>query len=227
MFSGRKPVLSALLLAVALLLLASCAAPAAQQETTETEPRETELVPGVFVVSVFSYSGPYPEDGSGEMCERVVAVTLLNRSDVHYEYLSFTLETSGGVSTFEAATLFAGSQMVVVSKEKTPFADDTVRSHSVLKAAPFTVTPSVHTESLEITCAKGFITVRNLTKAPLANVYVYYKQKNDQGWWFGGITRRVAFGEIAPGELVQRPAKGLTDAAQVVFSTFTDATTDG
>ncbi len=56
----------------------------------------TELSNGVCIAEVFSYTGPYVEDGSNDPCEGICAVRLYNPTSIHYQYLRFSVETSGG-----------------------------------------------------------------------------------------------------------------------------------
>ena len=227
MFSVHNGIKKAAALLTALLLLLSftaCARSETVPELTTDAPagaETAELLPGVYVTAVFAYGGEYVEDGGDAACENIVAATVENRSGIHYQLLRFKLRTAAGESTFTATTLFDGGVMTVLSEEKTPFVSGGVLACEVLDEAPFPFTPSVHTESLEIACTAGFMTVRNLTDAPLENVYVYYKNTAAYGW-FGGITYRVAFGTVGPDETVQRPAKRLENAEQVVFTTFTN-----
>ena len=178
------------------------------------------LPDGVTIEEIFYYSGAYVEDGSNAACESICAVRLYNASPVHYQYLRFSLETSGGAYTFAASTLFAGARMTVLCEENAPFDGGEVLSASLLTAAPFLETPTVHTDTLRITYSDGFLNVKNLTDGPLANVYVYYKDTDSYGY-LGGITYRVSFGEIPAGETVQSGAANMRRATgRVVFVTY-------
>ena len=180
------------------------------------------LPDGVTIEEIFSYSGAYVEDGGNAACESICAVRLYNASQVHYQYLRFSLETSGGIYTFAASTLFAGARMTVLCEEKAPFAGNEVLSAELLSSVPFRETPSVHTDTLEISYSDGFINVKNLTDAALSNVYVYFKDTDDYGY-LGGITYRVSFGEIPPGEIVQSGASNMRRATcRVVFAAYDD-----
>ena len=181
-----------------------------------------ELADGLFVAEVFSYSGPYVEDGGNEACEGICAVRLFNASPVHYRYLRFAVQTGGGEYTFVATTLFSGAKMTVLCEDKLPFTDGEIISSRILNEVPFEQAPSVHTESLLITYTDGFINVKNLTEAPLADVYVYYKNTDDYGY-LGGITYRTSFGEITAGEISQKGAANIhADSGIVVFVTYAE-----
>ena len=181
---------------------------------------EAMLTDGVYVVEVFSYSGAYVEDGTNDPCEGVCAVRLSNRSSVHYQYLYFTVATSGGEYAFRASTLFAGSDMTVLCEEKKAFTDAAIQSVSAVNIAPFVETPTVHTDTLLIRYTDGFLNVTNLTDAPLSDVRVYYKNTDDNGY-FGGITYFASFGDVPAGGTVQRNAQNMRqDTSRVVFATY-------
>ena len=174
----------------------------------------------LYILDVFPYSGGYVEDGSDDPCEDVCAVLLENRSETHYRYLHFTLTTSEDTYTFTATTLFAGARMTVLCEEKTAYSGGDLLAVDFLSVVPFDEPPTVHTDTLRITYTDGFINVKNLTDAALADVYVYYKDTDEAGY-LGGITYRAAFGEIAPGETVQKSARNmLQETCRVVFATY-------
>ena len=194
--------------------------PAAEQSLPSEKAEQAGLPAGVTIEELFSYSGAYVEDGSNVPCENICAVRLYNASSTHYQYLRFSLQTSGGAYTFAASTLFAGARMTVLCEEKTPLEGNGILATELLTSVPFVEPPSVHTDTLEITYADGFINVRNLTESPLSRVYVYYKDTDGNGY-LGGITYRVSFGEIPAGETVQTAAANMRRATcRVVFATY-------
>ena len=192
-----------------------------ETQTAAPGPRASaELLDGVFATEVFSYTGLYVEDGSNAPCENVCAVRLSNCSDTHYQYLRFRLTTGGGAYTFAASTLFAGAEMTVLCEEKAAFTDAGIRSAEILAEAPFNEAPTVHLDTLRITYTDAFLTVKNLTDAPIKNLYVYYKNTDENGF-FGGITYRTYFGELAAGASIQESAANVKrESTAVVFTTY-------
>ena len=179
-----------------------------------------EIAEGLYVTDVFSYSGPYLEDGSNEECKKICAVRLFNSSEKHYQYLKFELETKGGTYTFTASTLFAGAEMTVLSEGRAAFKRGKPISANVLAVIEFTETPSVHTDTLEITYTDGFINVKNLTNGTLKNVYVYFKETDKNGY-LGGITYRTRLGDIPAGEIVQARAANIhNETSRIVFADY-------
>ena len=175
---------------------------------------------GLHITEVFSYTGAYVEDGSNDPCENICAVRLENRSETHYRYLRFVLTTSEDSYYFTATTLFAGAGMTVLCEGKKAFAGGDILSVEYLAVTPFDEPPTVHTDTLRITYTDGFINVKNLTDETLSDVYVYYKDTDEAGY-LGGITYRVSFGEIAPGETAQSGAANMRrETGRVVFATY-------
>ena len=180
------------------------------------------ITEGVRVVEMFSYNGPYIEDGSNEPCENVCAVRIENTSETHYRYLRFSIVTADGAYTFSATTLFAGARMTVLCENRAAYSKSTVLSNEILSIALFDRTPTVHIDSLLITYTDGFINVKNLTDETLSGVYVYYKDTDDFGY-LGGITYRTSFGDLEAGNTVQARASNIRAATgKVVFATYAD-----
>lgn len=181
-----------------------------------------QITDGVYIEELFSYSGEYVEDGSNEACSNIAAVRLVNNSDVHYQYLKFTVRTAEISYSFSATTLFSGARMTVLDQTKTAYADGQIVSVEANSVAPFTSQPTVHLETFEISYLDGIINVKNLTDQDRTDVYVYYKNMDDYGY-FGGITYRCPFGTVSGGATVQNSAANLKkDTSRIVFVTFSE-----
>ena len=209
-------------------LFAGCGAVITENETQTQAPAlpsyaadgTYDLGEGLFITGLFAYSGVYPEDGGDATCEGIAALRLENRSDVHYEYLTVTVDTAGGSYAFSVSTLFAGATVTVLDKNKTVCADTQIRAAAVGAKAAFLQPPTVHLDTLSISYTDGFITVKNLTDRTLSDVYVYYKSVDENGY-FGGITYRAAIGELAAGAAMQTPAPHIKkDGSRVVFAEY-------
>ena len=217
------------------MCLAACGRPASPGEEGDSTLSQQDISPdtaqdasglkladGLYITEVFSYTGVYVEDGSNDPCENICAVRIENDTAEHYQYLEFEVETAGGVFEFAASTLFSGARMTVLSKNKDAYTGADVRSVKLLALAPFTKTPTVHTDTLQITFTDGIINVKNLTDSLLMNVYVYFKETDDFGY-FGGITYRTGFGDILAGDIVQSGASNIhKDTSRVVFADYSE-----
>lgn len=192
----------------------------AETSFTDTAKNPAELAGGLVITDVFPYSGEYFEDGSDETCEDVCAVRLANDSEEQYQYIRFTLRTAGGSYSFAASTVLPGTKMTVLCEDRAAFTDGEITSSELVTAAPFTEPPSVHADTLSVSWLDGFVNVKNVTGAPVAGVYVYYKNTDAYGF-LGGITYRAAVGDIAAGQIAQTAAPHIRkDASQVVFVTY-------
>ena len=198
----------------------------------ESSPAETTLQPAadgafslgndIYIAEMFPYTGPYVKDGSDEACADVAAVRLENRSSQHYEYLTFSVETAGGVYDFSVSTLFAGACVTVLAQNKQEFRDEPILSAEIGALAEFMRQPSIHMETLSVSYTDGFINVKNIGEASLSNVYVYYKTLNETGY-LGGITYRAAIGDLAAGAVAQMPAPHMKkEDSWIVFAAYDD-----
>ncbi len=194
------------------------------ESTEQPRPANTdvafELADGLFITEAYAYTGLYVEDGKNEPCENVCAVRLYNGSDVMYQYLRFETEISGGSYTFSASTLLPGDTMTVLSENRDPFTAGPIDSGKILLNAEFAEAPSLFPETLRITPADGILSVKNISEAAVTNVCIYYKNTDAYGF-FGGITYRVLFDSIAPGEILQVRASNLhLDSSVLVFADY-------
>ena len=180
------------------------------------------LEDGLFITDIYPYSGVYYEDGGNEICANVCAVRLLNKSDVNYRYIRFSIRTAGGEYSFSASTLFSGASMTVLCENKAEYTDGIVQSVRMTVSALFEDAPTVHLDEMQISYTDGFVNVKNLTDKTLHNVYVYYKDTDSFGY-LGGITYRVPFGDIPAGETRQAGSSNMKrETCKVVFSTYID-----
>ena len=177
------------------------------------------LTEGIYIAEVFSYTGPYVEDGSNEPCRNVCAVRLSNPAGQNCRYLRFTLKTQGGEYAFTATTLLTGTEMTVLCDSKYEYTDSGIVSCEILQYAPFTETPSIMPDKLKLTYTDGFINVQNLTDAEMKNVYVYYKNTDEAGF-LGGITYRTPVETLPAGGIAQARAANLhKDTSKILFVT--------
>ena len=201
------------------LCLTSCAQKTDSKADSSDAVGFFELGDDLYITKVFSYSGPYVENGSNEPCENVCAIHLFNNSKTAYQRIRFMLEIGETAYFFSASTVLPDAEMTVLCEDAAAFSRVDVISAEVLSAARFDTLPSVHTESLLITYTDGFINVRNLTDTPLKNAYVYYKSTDDFGL-FGGITYRAAFDTLQPGETKQVRATHVRATSTVMFADY-------
>ena len=203
----------------AILCLTSCAQKTDPKADSSEAVGFFELGDDLYITKVFSYSGPYVENGANEECENVCAVHLFNNSKTAYQRLRFMLENEETSYYFSASTVLPDTEMTVLCEDAAAFSQAEYTGAKLLSAAQFDAPPSVHTESLLITYTDGFINVRNLTDAPINHLFIYYKNTDDFGL-FGGITYRAAFDTLLPEETKQVRASHVRANSTVMFADY-------
>lgn len=149
------------------------------------------LTAGITVDQLYTATGRFPEDGSDEAVENVLAVKLSNTTDKTLEYLTFTLTVNGEEYPFAVTTLPGGESIHVFNSERKT-APETVTSAAgeTEYEIYFAEEPSVHSESLAFEVQNGTIVVTNISETDItSDIMVYYKTKSDSGY-LGGITYR-------------------------------------
>ena len=150
-----------------------------------------KLTEELTVDKVYTATGYFPEDGTDEAMEKVLAVKLTNSSEKTLEYLTFTLNVSGESYKFAAATVPA-KKSVYVFNTKSKTAPEKVSSleGDVEFEIYFAEEPSKKTESLSYSVKTGSIVVKNISEKDIkSDIMVYYKSTADGGY-LGGITYR-------------------------------------
>lgn len=181
------------------------------------------LETGLYLTAVQAYTGVDPENGDGTYVENVAAATLVNLSPLAYRYLEFTVTANGASYTFFVTTLPVGGKLTVIEKTAAPFAGAENMQAEVTSVEPFPNQPSLYPESLRIAYGEETVYAENISEEPLADVCVYYKTVDENGY-LGGITYRVRLGDIDQGETAQSAAPGLRkNAAKIVFATIGQA----
>lgn len=173
------------------------------------------------VSGVFSYSGPYVEDGSDEPVENIAAIRITNHGK--YALQTVTYEVYGEERLFFFATgVLPGDTVTVLEYKKTPFKEGTDYGEPVLsECSNYTVEPSLNADKFEITRMGSVINLKNISDKNMKyDVYLYYKNKNAEGY-LGGITYRVNFGALKAGELAQRSSAHFSDEnSEILFITY-------
>ncbi|MBR4961094.1 MAG: hypothetical protein IKY52_09375, partial [Clostridia bacterium] len=151
---------------------------------------------------IYTATGYFPEDGSDEAVENVLAVKLTNTSAKTLEYLSFALTLNGEVSSFTAATVPAGKSVYVFAADRsTAPAEITTAESEIEFEIHFAEEPSAKTDTLSYEVQNGTIVVTNISDRDIpSDIVVYYKSTAEDGY-LGGITYRLRIsGGLAAGE---------------------------
>ena len=156
----------------------------------------------IAVEQIYTATGYFPEDGSDEAIENVLAVKLSNSSDRTLEYLSFSLIVNGEISKFTAATVPAGKNIYVFAAERSTAPTELTTIESAVEfEIYFSNELSAKTDTLSYEVQNGTIVVTNISDRDiLSDIVVYYKSTAEDGY-LGGITYRLRIsGGLAAGE---------------------------
>ena len=172
------------------------------------------------------YTGEFVESGRDEPVEDVALMLLTNKSDKYLEYAKLTYEVDGHTATFVVTGLPAGKSAWVLesnglkatSTSKFVYVDATTAYKDHVVRAP---------KELDIKFGNQMLKLTNLTEEPLENVVVYYKVMYTDGKFLGGITYKVSFGTIEPGQSVEKIAGHYNnDWAQIVRVGWQESTSE-
>ena len=150
------------------------------------------LTGGITLDQVYTATGYFPEDGSDEAVENVLAVKLTNISDQTLEYMTFSLTVNGEICSFSVATVPAEKSVYVFSTgRKTAPEQLTSLEKEVEFEIYFAGEPSAKTDTLSYTVQNGTIVVTNISDLDIeSDIVVYYKATAEDGY-LGGITYRL------------------------------------
>ena len=156
----------------------------------------------IVLEQIYTATGFFPEDGSDEAIENVLAVKLTNTSSKMLEYLTFSLTVNGNVYSFSAATVPAGKSVYVFNSERKTSPDlVTVLEGNVEMELRFSEEPSTKPDVFSYDIQNGMVVVTNLSDKDIkSDIIVYYKSTVENGY-LGGITYRFRIsGGLAAGK---------------------------
>ena len=148
-------------------------------------------------------SGRFVEDGSDSPCEDVAVLLVRNTSDQFLDLANIVYEIDGKEAFFMVTGLPAGSAAWVLEYSGMKLTD---ASKIAYKGISTSFKEGVVNETNKITIeADGYnLRATNNTDKTLENVFIYYKSVHTDGYYFGGITYRVEFGTLKPGETLEK-----------------------
>lgn len=172
------------------------------------------------IVSTGRYAGLFVEDGSDETVSDVFCIRVKNTGEQDVQYAHITLSRSGESYAFDISTLPAGQtvQALELSRQTLPEKPAELTA-AVTTYAPFSETPSMHDDVLEVAASQNGITVTNRSDAAMSQVYVYYKNASGD-LLLGGITYRVGLTDLGPGETQSCYAGHFSDGSRLLFVTY-------
>lgn len=179
----------------------------------------------IVIEEGFLYSGSFPEDGSFEEKENVFALKVRNNSEKDLQLLRIIVTTDEKEMLFEITTLRANMGVIVFEKNASTLSEDEeIISISGENRVDFEEPVSLERETFEITAPDKVFNIKNISDKEIdSDIYVYYKKKDTDGYYFGGITFRSKADGLAAGELKQVPAAHFSAAdSEVVFVAYAE-----
>lgn len=174
----------------------------------------------VTIEDCYLYSGEYPEDGSFEPCENVLALKVKNNSAKDIQLLRIKVTTDSKVMEFEVTTLLAGATVIVLEKTKQTMAEnEKIQSLECTNRADFGANVSLKEDIFLVHGNPKSINIKNISETEIkSEIYVYYKRTDADGNYFGGITFRTKAEGLLPGAIKQLPAAQFEpDNSEVLF----------
>lgn len=128
------------------------------------------------IVSTGRYAGLFVEDGSDETVSDVFCIRVKNTGSTGVQYAHITLTGAGSATNLTSPPCCLGrrSQALELSRQTLPEKPAELTA-AVTTYAPFSETPSMHDDVLEVAASQNGITVTNRSDAAMSQVYVYYK----------------------------------------------------
>lgn len=157
----------------------------------------------IRIVSAGSYTGKYVEDGSDEEVSGVLAIVVTNISERFVQYSKITMTNGTDTAVFSLSNLPAGASAVVLAEDRVSaegtwsYQDDTTAFIDAAETYP---------DIFEWQGGDYQISLRNKSGETYDQVYVYYKN-TENGIYLGGITYRISFDGIGPGQTMQKASK--------------------
>ncbi len=204
----------AVLLCLSFLSFAGCK----QTKYGKNFPIDADTV--ISVEDCFLYSGEFVEDGSFEEKEDVAAIKVKNNSNKAIKLARIYITTSKKELFFEITTLPAGATATVLEKgAQTIKWNEKIKEIRVENRVDFEDKLSLHEDVFLLQANNQTINIKNISNEKIdSDIYVYYKNKDADGNYFGGITFRSKADGLQPGEIKQLPASHYQKAdSEVLF----------
>lgn len=156
---------------------------------------------GVFVKELFAFSGEYSENGQVKAVNNIAAVKIKNDSPLCFRYAEIKVTTKTQVYTFLATTLLPHEEMTVkeISEKALP-RDFEFVSAEMTSWECFEQTPSLLSDSLEISVNNKSLTVKNIGKEDINGEIGIYLKLTDGKSTVSGTTFMAHISPLKKGE---------------------------
>ncbi len=180
---------------------------------------QSEEYKGLQLVKIGSYSGLFMEDGGDDVVTRVLMIIVKNTGTRTVQYAEVELTDGEKTAHFTLSTLPPGESVVLLEKNRMPYADGKDLSEATIKnVAVFNQEPSLCEDRIQIQSLQGVLNVKNISDKDITGDIVIYYKNASSDLLYGGITYRVTIkGGIQAGALKQITASHFTSGGSRVM----------
>ena len=177
--------------------------PPAQLETVEDV--TFNLIDGLQITDIGSYTGIFMEDGSDEVVSRVLMIVLTNQGVSDLQYAEIVMAGADREAVFTVSTLPAGESVVLLEQTRMPYVDADKFTSAIARNVTFFTEPlSLLEDQLKVQAVQGAINVTNISGADITGDIVIYYKNSSADMFYGGITYRARIqGGLKASELRQ------------------------
>lgn len=212
--------IAAFLLISAMLILSACDSSSKEPESFHGVIFPVAVYHDVIVEEASLRTAEFPEDGSFDEKKDVVTLKVRNESNQTIQFLRIKVTTDQKEMVFEITTLPVNMAVNVFEKSgQTLSKDEKILEISGENRVDFEKSVGLMRETFELDVHDKVINVRNISKTDInEDIYLYYKKKDKDGNYLGGITFRSKIDGLKAGELKQIPASHFALAdSEVIF----------
>ena len=176
---------------------------------------DTDLV----ITSVGKYTGTYPELGTDEQVEDILALVVENTSDKIVSYSSFTVEYDDEkMCTFNPTNIPAHQSVLVFSNGEAVAYSDVKKLECTDSMAVMTTELPILEGVVGVDFVDGQFVVTNLTSDDLGDVYIRYKTCTQGNTYLGGITYSVMVPNVEGYETYKVDADNFDEETGVIIA---------
>ncbi len=208
------------LLCLTFFVLTGCNPPEIEKPQAYGKTLPIAVDTDLFIEECFLYSGEFVEDASFEEKTDVAAIKVKNNSDKDVQLARIFVTTTEKELFFEITTLPAGGVVTVLEKNgQTLVENEGFTDFRVENRVDFQVPLTMHEDHFLVQANDKTINIKNVSEIDIeSDIYVYYKKKDADGNYFGGITFRTKADGLKPDEIKQLPASNFLKAdSEVMF----------
>ena len=207
-----------LCVAFAVLLLTGCS-----KKTTQKEDPAVQSFGGLVCLEYSRYTGSFPEDGTGRAVENVAAMLVRNSSDKFLDFAKVECRVGNQIGTFQVTGLPPGGTAWVMEESAMTLTPEDEFTAFDCEDYYFKEDAVITTDLLSVQSSGNTLTVTNQSDKTLENVCIYYKTVHEDGFYFGGITYMLSFGQLAPGGQATKQSSHFGENSQIVRYSFQES----